>query len=90
MKKYKLLLFTGYIYGESMDQFTFSGKIKYFMETQKDLMKSPLKNLHRIKSWYLDKIDTLAFAYGSIFVDILGNVTPDKPIFYTDLFLQVY
>ncbi len=77
--KHKFLLATGYADGFSTNRFTFSGIIRHFIETQKNALTLPLKNIHRVKSLYMDNTDKLAFAYASVFKDILGNVTSSKP-----------
>lgn len=62
-------------------------------------IKLPLKNFHRTKARYPDKIQLLAFAYASIFKDLLGNITsskakvleePDKYRFYRRLQLLLF
>ncbi len=69
----KQVLVSGSISETSTQRYHLSIQLKYFMELDSFKTEFPLEKLHR--SGASEKIETLAFAYASIYRLLLGNFT---------------
>ncbi len=73
----KLVAFPGEMSASS--NLMFGGLIAYYANQKGDAIKFPLKSLQTDTSLqFADKLNMLSFAYASIFIDFMGNITTHK------------
>jgi hypothetical protein len=60
-------------YTSFFDQLT--GHIEYFVREETATIQKPLLNFNQMKSKYSDSIQMLAFAYASLYTQLIGNIT---------------
>lgn len=76
-EKNKQLLVTARM-SDIFNAYSLGERIVYFIKNEQTAIKQPLKNFNQIKIRYPDKIQILAFAYASLFKNLLGNFTFNK------------
>ncbi len=74
-KRKQLLPVSGVCDVSLLSKMSLDEQICYFILKEHNAIQLPLKNLHRVKKGYPDQIQILAFAYASLFKDLLGNVS---------------